>query len=195
MTIETKTIKALVVISIVMLISGFLIGRCSNTNEVIAKTEEVVKYVSSPYPVYDTIYKPEPYEVVRLEVKNQRDTIYLTKQVDTTKILEDYFLTRRYALDFSNDTIGVFKVNTEVHKNELISAESFIQPKYKTIIQENTVYKVPLLQFYTLIGSSIDFKTNKLSIGVDLKQRYLIGLSGIRYDNKFIYTIDLGIKW
>ena len=195
MTIETKTIKALIVISIVMLISGFLIGRCSNTNEVIAKTEEVVKYVSSPYPVYDTIYKPEPYEVVRLEVKNQRDTIYLTKQVDTTKILEDYFLTRRYALDFSNDTIGVFKVNTEVHKNELISAESFIQPKYKTIIRENTVYKVPLLQFYTSIGSSIDFKTNKLSIGVDLKQRYLIGLSGIRHDNKFIYTIDLGIKW
>lgn len=195
MTIETKTIKALVVISIVMLISGFLIGRCSNTNEVIAKTEEVVKYVSSPYPVYDTIYKPEPYEVVRLEVKNQRDTIYLTQQVDTTKILEDYFLTRRYALDFSNDTIGVFKVNTEVHKNELISAESFIQPKYKTIIQENTVYKVPLLQFYTSIGSSIDFKTNKLSIGVDLKQKYLIGLSGIRHDNKFIYTIDLGIKW
>ena len=195
MTIETKTIKALIVISIVMLISGFLIGRCSNTNEVIAKTEEVVKYVSSPYPVYDTIYKPEPYEVVRLEVKNQRDTIYLTQQVDTTKILEDYFLTRRYALDFSNDTIGVFKVNTEVHKNELISAESFIQPKYKTIIRENTVYKVPLLQFYTSIGSSIDFKTNKLSIGVDLKQRYLIGLSGIRHDNKFIYTIDLGIKW
>lgn len=193
--IDVKTIKAFIIISIVMLISGFLIGRCSNTNEVIAKTEERVEYVPSPYPVHDTIYKPEPYEVVKLEVKNQRDTIYLTQQVDTTKILEDYFLTRRYALDFSNDTIGVFKVNTEVYKNELISAESFIQPKYKTIIQENTVYKVPLLQFYTSIGSSIDFKTNKLSIGVDLKQRYLIGLSGIRHDNKFIYTIDLGIKW
>lgn len=184
-------VRTAIILGIVALILGFLLGRCSNINENIAKTEEVVKYVPSPYHVHDTIYKPKPYEVI----KHECDTVYLTQKIDTAKILEDYFLTRRYELDFSNDSLGVFKVNTEVSRNELISVKSFIQPKYKTIIQENTIYMIPPLQFYAMIGSSLDFKTNKVSIGVDLKQRYLIGLSGIQDDNKFIYTIDLGIKF
>lgn len=184
-------IKTAIILGIVALILGFLLGRCSNINENIAKTEEVVKYVPSPYPVHDTIYKPKPYEVI----KHERDTVYLAQKIDTAKILEDYFLTRRYELDFSNDTIGTFKVNTEVSRNELISASSFIQPKYKTITKENTVYKVTPLQFYAFVGTSLDFKTNKVSFGVDLNQKYLLGVSGIRLNENFAYTIDFGIKW
>lgn len=183
-------IKTAIILGILALILGFLLGRCSNINENIAKTEEMVKYVPSPYPVHDTIYKPKPYEVI----KHERDTVFAQK-IDTAKILEDYFLTRRYELDFSNDSVGVFKVNTEVSRNELISAKSFIQPKYKTIVQENTIYKVPPLQFYAMFGSSLDFKTNKVSLGVDLKQKYLLGVSGVRFNENFSYTIDVGIKW
>lgn len=184
-------VRTAIILGIVALILGFLLGRCSNINENIAKTEEVVKYVSSPYPVHDTVYKPKPYEVI----KHEHDTIYLTQKIDTAKILEDYFLTRRYELDFSNDSLGVFKVNTEVNRNELISVKSFIQPKYKTIIQENTIYMIPPLQFYAMIGSSLDFKTNKVSLGVDLKQKYLLGVSGVRFNENFSCTIDVGIKW
>lgn len=184
-------VKTAIILSIVALILGFLLGRCSDVNENIAKTEEVVKYVSSPYLVYDTIYKPKPYEVV----SHKRDTVYLTQDVDTAKILEDYFLTRRYELDFSSDSLGVFKVNTEVSENSIISATSYIQPKYKTIVQENTIYKVPPLQFYAMVGSSLDFKTNKVSLGVDLKQKYLLGVSGVRFNENFSYTVDVGIKW
>lgn len=182
-------IKTAIILSIVALVLGFLLGNYSNINKNIAKTEEVVKYVPSPYLVYDTIYKPKPYEVVR----HKRDTVYSTQDVDTAKILEDYFLTRRYELDFSSDSLGVFKVNTEVSRNELTSAKSFIQPKYKTIVQENTIYKVPPLQFYAMVGSSL--KTNKVSLGVDLKQKYLLGVSGVRFNENFSYTIDVGIKW
>lgn len=184
-------VKTVIIFGIVVLILGFLLGRCSNINENIAKTKEVVKYVPSPYPVYDTIYKPKPYEVI----KHERDTVYLSQTIDTAKILDDYFLTKRYELDFSNDSVGVFKVNAEVSRNEFISAKSFIQPTYKTIIQENTIYKVPPLQFYAMVGSSLDFKTNKVSLGVDLKQKYLLGVSGIRLNENFAYTIDFGIKW
>lgn len=185
---KTKTI---VILGIVMLFLAFMLGRCSNVNENIAKTEEVIKYVPSPYPVHDTIYQPKPYEVI----KRERDTVYLTQEVDTSKILEDYFLTRRYELDFSSDSLGVFKVNTEVSENSIISATSYIQPKYKTIIQENTIYKITPIQFYAMIGSSMDFKTNKISLGVDLNQKYLLGVSGIRFGNNACYTIDFGIKW
>lgn len=184
-------IKTAIILGIVALILGFLLGRCSNINENIAKTEEVVKYVPSPYPVHDTIYKPKTYEVVRHKI----DTVYLNQDVDTSKILEDYFLTRRYELDFSSDSLGVFKVNTEVSENSIISATSYIQPNYKTIIQENTIYKTTPVQFYAMIGSSIDFKTNKISLGVDLNQKYLLGVSGIRFGDNACYTIDFGIKW
>lgn len=183
--------KTTIILSIVVLFLVFMLGRCSNVNKNIAKTEETIKYVPSPYPVHDTIYQPKPYEVIR----HKRDTMYLTQDVDTAKILEDYFLTRRYELDFSSDSVGVFKVNAEVSRNELTSAKSFIQPKYKTIVQENTIYKVPSLQFYAMVGSSLDFKTNKVSLGVDLKQKYLLGVSGVRFNENFSYTIDVGIKW
>lgn len=183
--------KTTIILSIVVLFLVFMLGRCSNVNKNIAKTEETIKYVPSPYPVYDTIYQPKPYEVVR----HKRDTMYLTQDVDTAKILEDYFLTRRYELDFSSDSLGVFKVNTEVSENSIISATSYIQPKYKTIIQENTIYKTTPVQFYAMIGSSIDFKTNKISLGVDLNQKYLLGVSGIRFGDNACYTIDFGIKW
>lgn len=188
-------IKTSIILIIVAMILGFLLGRCSNVNEDIAKTKEIVKYVQSPYAVCDTIYKPTPYEVIKYEYKCKYDTVYITEKIDTAKILEDYFLTKRYDLDFSNDTIGVFKVNAEVSRNELTSAKSFIQPKYKTIVQENTIYKVTPLQFYATLGSSLDFKTNRVSVGVDLKQKYLLGVSGVRFDKNFSYTIDVGIKW
>lgn len=184
-------IKTTLILSIVTLILGFVLGRCSNINKNIANTEEIVKYVPSPYPIHDTIYEPEPYEII----KYKQDTVYLTQKIDTTKILEDYFLTKRYELDFSNDSIGVFRVNTEVSRNELVSAKSFIQPIHKTIVKENTVYKVPPVQFYAMIGSSLDFKTNRISLGVDLSQKYLLGVSGMRFDEKFSYTIDFGIKF
>lgn len=183
--------KTTIILSLVVLFLVFMLGRCSNVNKNIAKTEETIKYVPSPYPVHDTIYQPKPYEVVR----HKRDTVYLTQDVDTAKILEDYFLTRRYELDFSSDSLGVFKVNTEVSENSIISATSYIQPKYKTIIQENTIYKTTPVQFYAMIGSSIDFKTNKISLGVDLNQKYLLGVSGIRFGDNACYTIDFGIKW
>ena len=183
--------KTTIILSLVVLFLVFMLGRCSNVNKNIAKTEETIKYVPSPYPVHDTIYEPKPYEVVR----HKRDTVYLTQDVDTAKILEDYFLTRRYELDFSSDSLGVFKVNTEVSENSIISATSYIQPKYKTIIQENTIYKTTPVQFYAMIGSSIDFKTNKISLGVDLNQKYLLGVSGIRFGDNACYTIDFGIKW
>lgn len=183
--------KTTIILSIVVLFLVFMLGRCSNVNKNIAKTEETIKYVPSPYPVHDTIYQPKPYEVIR----HKRDTVYLTQDVDTTKILEDYFLTRRYELDFSSDSLGVFKVNTEVSENSIISATSYIQPKCKTIIQENTIYKTTPVQFYAMIGSSIDLKTSKISLGVDLNQKYLLGVSGIRFGDNACYTIDFGIKW
>lgn len=175
------------------MILGFLLGRLTFTPETVVDIKETVKYITSTDIIRDTITEDRlvPYETF------VNDTIikYLTQPVDTAAILRDYYLSRKYALDFSNDTIGVFRVDAEVNQNKLVYASSFIQPITKTVIQEKTLYRAPTIQFYGTLGTSVDFNTNKISLGIDLKQRYLIGVSGIRFDNKYNYTIDFGVKF
>lgn len=186
-------IRTTIIISIVVLVLGFFLGRLTFTPDSVVEIKESIKYVPSTTIIHDTIPKDRlvPYETFLPDTVFQ----YLTQPVDTAAILRDYYLSRKYSLDFSNDTIGTFKVDAEVNQNKLVYASSFIHPITKVVTQEKTVYRAPAIQFYGMLGTSLDFNTNKVSLGVDLKQRYLIGASGVRLDNKFSYTIDFGIKF
>lgn len=203
---EIKITGNSIILVAVALIIGFLIGRAF-VNERPIETKKIIKYVKSQNVIKDTVTYPEPYEVVKWrDRKSKRDTIFLPYKViskdgkevavvDTSNSIKDYFLTRKYNLDFSNDTIGIFRVNAEVNQNRLILANSYINPMIKTVTETKTIHKVPLLQFYTMIGSSVDLKTNQLQFGIDLKQKFLIGVSGIRMNDKYGYTINAGIKF
>ena len=203
---EIKITGNSIILVAVALIIGFLIGRAF-VNEKPVETKKIIKYVKSRNVIKDTIIHPEPYEVVKWRYrKSKHDTIFLPSKVlskggkevaavDTSNSIKDYFLTRKYNLDFSNDTIGIFRVNAEVNQNRLILANSYINPTIKTVTETKMIYKVPLLQFYTMIGSSVDLQTNQLQFGIDLRQKFLIGVSGIRMYDKYGYTINAGIKF
>lgn len=203
---EIKITGNSIILVAVALIIGFLIGR-TFVNEKPIETKKIVKYVKSQNIIKDTISYPEPYEVIKWkEGRSKHDTIFIPSKViskdgkeialvDTSNSIEDYFLTRKYSLDFSNDTIGIFKIDAEVNQNRLISTNSYINPMIKTVTETKMIYKVPLLQFYTMIGSSVDLKTNQLQFGIDLKRKFMIGVSGIRMDDKYGYTINAGIKF
>lgn len=188
--------KYAIIISLVAAVLGFVLGRLSVTDNKVVETKETVKYIHSTNTVTDTVYHPQPYNVYI-----PADTVYryLTKfrEVDTAAILKDYYLVRQYNLDFSNDTIGVFKVYADVGQNKLLKANSFIQPIIKNVYRETTVtqYKTKLLQPFVIVGTSPKFDFQKATIGIDLKQRYLFGVSGIRWDDKYNYSIDFGIKF
>lgn len=153
---------------------------------------EKIEYVPSPYPVRDTIDRPIPVEV--------HDTIDRPIPVPTDTaalfaVWKDYYLRRDYELDFSNDSVGVFKVNASVQENKLLSATSVIQPNRKVITRTETVLKVPTIQPWIMIGTSPTFDTQKIQFGLDFKNRYIFGLSGIRIDDKYNYTLDFGVKF
>ena len=57
----------------------------------------------------------------------------------------------------------------------------------RTVIERQVIYKVPKVQFYGIMGTSVDLRTNKIQFGVDLRQKYMIGVSGIRLDDKYGY--------
>lgn len=173
-------------------IVGVLIGKgYADTVEV---EKEVVKWKTEQLPpIHDTIPMPVPYLVFDTDTVSK--IIEHQAEVDTLKILADYYRVRKYDLDFSNDSIGVFKVNIDVTKNMLANASSEIRPIRTTIERVKTINKVQTLQFYGMFGSSLDFKTNKVQVGLDFRQKYLLGVSGIRLDDKYGYTIDLGVKF
>lgn len=153
---------------------------------------EKIEYVPSPYPVRDTIDRPIPVEV--------HDTIVKPVPVPTDTaalfaIWRDYHLRRDYELDFSNDSIGTFRVNASVQENKLFSATSVIQPNRKVITRTETVLKVPTIQPWVMIGTSATFDSQKVQFGLDFKNRFIFGVSGIRIDDKYNYTLDFGVKF
>ena len=184
---KKKTVFWLVLIAFVVgfLVGYFLVRSYSDEPKEIIKT--VVRYEKGdtdtikidnpvPYKVYDTITK--------LQV------VYV---VDTNKVIDDYFKVREYKLDFSNDTLGLFLVNAKVHQNLLLSTEAQIAPIIKTMTTEKIKYEVKTFSFYTMLGTSIDLKCSKVSAGIKLRDKYIIGASGIRMNDCFNYTIDFGM--
>lgn len=140
----------------------------------------------------DTVKLPVPYEVVR------DTTIYLPGEIDTAALLADYLKTRHYELHFGNDSIGQFDVYATVHRNELAEARSVVNPLIREIIRtERVPYErpVPWVRGYAQVGTSINFKTQKFSAGVDLRDRWMIGGSAIRINDHWGYTIDVGTKF
>lgn len=176
---------------LVAIFIGYLIGR-SSVN-IPKKTRIVEVKWEKGEVITDTIKVPEPYEVSVPEY-----IIVPPVPTDTAALYatwSDYHLKRKYGLDFSNDTLGTFKVDAVVYQNRLISATSFIQPNIRTIKETQVIYKVPALQFYALIGSSVDFKYNQIQAGVDIRNKFMIGGSAIRLNKEFGYTINAGIKF
>ena len=185
----TISIGGLIALAVSCVI-GYFLGR-SSVDVPEPKKEIIINWVPGKT-VTNTITKPEPYAVHDTTIK------IVEAPIDTAALYavwRDYYLSRDYNLDFSDDSLGVFKVQASVQENKLISATSTIKPNIRTVTERETIYKVPIIQFYTLIGTSLDLSTNQIQAGIDLKQKYMIGASGIRMNDKWGYTINFGIKF
>jgi hypothetical protein len=192
MTTQSKNILIAVLILAICLSVGFFIGYL-----VFGKTEPVVNRIveikwQKGEMVRDTVDRPVPVETII------RDSIPVPVPTDTAALFavwKDYYLERKYALDFSNDSLGIFRVDATVNQNKLISATSLIQPNIRTVYEKEVIYKKEKWVPWAMIGTSVDLKTNKVQFGVDLNQKYVLGVSGIRMDDRYGYTIDFGIKF
>lgn len=169
---------------------GYMWGKSSVKNPSSGHTVEI-KLVKGDV-IRDTIKTLIPYEV---KVSVDRPVFVSADTVAQLSLWKDYYLNRKYVLDFSNDSIGTFKVNADVSRNKLISATSFIQPNIRIIHDKEVIYKVPIMKPWVMCGTSVDFRTNKLQFGLDIENKIIIGVSGIRVDDKYGYTFDFGIKF
>lgn len=185
----TISVSAIIAIAVALFI-GYFWGRSSVELPTPKRIVEV-KWEKGDI-IRDTIDRPVPVETII------RDSIPVPVPTDTTALFavwKDYYLERKYVLDFSNDSIGTFRVDATVNQNKLISATSFIQPNIRTVYEKEVIYKKEKWVPWAMIGASVDLKTNKVQFGVDLNQKYVIGISGIRMDDRYGYTLDFGIKF
>lgn len=187
---KKKYIIATLIAILLALIAGFFAGRSSAKTKVNRIVE--VRWMKSDIVVTDTIKVPVPYEV---RVPVDRPIFVSSDTILNKEIWNDYYTEKRYNLDFSNDSLGIFKVDALVYKNSIVESSSYIQPNIKTITEKEIVYKVNLIRPWVSIGSSLDFSSNQIQAGVDVKDRYMIGLSGIRIHSNYSYCVLLGLKF
>lgn len=183
----------ILVIIVVGLSCLYAWGYRNGVKSVKTETIETIKYVKGEE-VRDTVYCPKPYK----EFVHDTITFETYKETDTSRLYEiwcDYHKKRSYELDFSNDTLGTFKVDVDIMKNSLANARSTIQPITRIETKKEVIYKHNTVRGYVSLGSSIDFSTNQVQGGVELFDKYLIGASGIRNNNNVYYTINVGIKF
>ena len=178
---------------LILFVLAFFIGYFwgKSKSEVVEKEVEVVKYIPSD-PIHDTIDNPVPYSVI------VHDTVDNPIPTDTTELYEawlNYNAEKSYNLDFSNDTIGEYSVDLSIQCNELKNVSSCIVPIQKVITNTKIVREIPTYQFYGMLGSDFNLKTSKIELGLDYKQKYMFSIAGIRHQQDYFYTINVGLKF
>lgn len=155
--IEKKQ-KILIYIALIIILlgAGFLIGRKTMKVKEITKIE----YIKGDT-IRETIIKPipefvqSPIDTVDIIKQCIKDGLYkelwperviteyveITKE-DTTKILKDWATKRIYDKTlFQNDSIGTFKVKTEIQYNRLQLMDYKFEPTIKTITNTEFIVK------------------------------------------------------
>lgn len=171
-------------------IVGYLVGR--SRSEVTTRVEKIYTWSKGVERIKE-IPIPQPYEVIKTIER------VVPTEVDTAALYEawlKYHDVNKYEFDFSDDSVGVFKVDFEVSKNEVAAPpRAIIQPNILTVTETRTIYKVPTIQGWAMIGADVKFNAFQVQAGVDFKQRFMVGASGIRMNDAWGYTVNLGIKF
>lgn len=182
------------IIVVGVFVAGIFLGKRYAPQPVVKETITVTKWEPWPYPVEVEVEKEKLVPVVTEPPAPEIIVKYET--VDTAAIVADYLLKRKYDLDFSQDSLGTFIAHVDVQGNAVVRATSTIQPLMRTNEVTRVVQAAPrFIGGYAMIGSSLDFQTAKVSAGVEFRERYTVGASGIKMNNDWGYTIDFGIKF
>lgn len=193
---ETKiTLVAAIIIVAAVCLGMFFLGRSSVRLPEPGTVQRDTTYVPAPFAVHDTVKVPGPVREI------PADTVYypVPEPVDTAALYAvwlDYYTTRDYNLDFSNDTLGVFRVAAKVTQNKITEAISTIQPITKVITNTEIYYKERPFQPWVMATTGVtDFKFQSITVGADLYGKWMVGVGGMRYDKSGAVTVNVGYKF
>lgn len=187
--------KAAVISSIVLGFGiGFVVGGWLRPR---AETAAVTRIERRPT-VSVTLDRPAPIAVREVAIPAVRlcDTVYETTAIDTASIVAEFCRARDYRLDFSTDSTGTFIVDATVAYNALQSATATIEP-LRHVVETTTAIqpRKPLFAPYVTLGTSADFSTQQITLGTQIRCGVILGVSGVRCNNQYGYTINVGYSF
>jgi hypothetical protein len=188
------SVVSTILIILVLVASGFFLGRCTVKEKVKIETE----YVQLP-PIHDTVPKPVPVAVkapvdtadiikdcvkkgIYTELFPEKiitDTMVITKE-DTTAALIDWATARYYNETlFDIDTVGKCVITEKLQYNRIDTLGYIFTPIQKTITKEYTKVKLfsPFVGagWQSSVGNGMKNQAVKAEVGFFIKEK--VGLS------------------
>lgn len=150
-----------------------------------SEIREAVRYVERPATHIELTPQPIRVEPIALPKLQYHDTITITERIpaDTAGTIADYFKRKKYELNFSTDTTGVFKVNATVVCNRLEDVSATIIPLQREV--EHTVVKVRKFRPFVSGGVAISDKIGvSLGGGGIINERHIVRLEYMRLGDR-----------
>ncbi len=183
-----KSIWFYILGAVLLIALGFYFGRQTNDKVKIEyiKGETVIDTVVISDPIYVEV-PLKPKYIIKYDTVVIDNIRYISEQIDTTAIIQDYIVTRTYAFNvFNNDTLGKFDVRQKVGYNKLLSFDYTFTPMTRQI----THFKEPVFTPFITGGYSTD---NSFLLGGGLYYKHI----GIEYlmnvttrDQIFSWQVD-----
>lgn len=172
--------------------SGFFTGmnweRTFRKCREVVDTDTVIEYVTAK----DTVY----IERSNVRYVTTHDTVVRYVELTPQKadsVLTDYYRTKQYVADFSNDTTGTFTVTTDVCENSVLKQTATIVPIIKTVTVTQTVEKA-VNKFRPFVGVGTDLRLNSQNVtgGVVISNNYMFSVAGLRCGGEYGYSFNFG---
>lgn len=168
---KNNTIRIIVVLTCI--IGSFFLGwKCALRKSIINTTpqtivETVVQYDTTK--IESVIYTPIPYKEV--EYINQIDTVFLSQEVDTLGILQEFMTTYYYADTIKNDTSAFIAIYDEVLYNRIWKRNWEFINRRPTHIQ-TTINQYPTARTWNIgVGGVVSGNSSMLDYGVGVHVR------------------------
>ena len=168
---KNNTIRIIVVLTCI--IGSFFLGRkCALRKSIINTTpqtivETVVQYDTTK--IESVVYTPIPYKEV--EYINQIDTVFLSQEVDTLGILQEFMTTYYYADTIKNDTSAFIAIYDEVLYNRIWRRNWEFINRRPTHIQ-TTINQYPTARTWNIgVGGVVSGNSSMLDYGIGVHVR------------------------
>jgi len=170
---DIKNLFLLLLVAIVLV----CLLHCCPKYDTVTNTQTTTTVHIDTLTLYKTVYLPQPYKVVELQI----DTLY----IDTSKVIRDYFTEKYYHISFQ-DTLLKALADIKVSENSIELAK-FDYEVYRPTIYTTTVItetRTPRFSFALGCGTNYNWISGKA--GLELNTAMRVKQQSIHLGHDFI---------
>jgi hypothetical protein len=188
-----KIVQVKVILGILLLISGFFIGRVvdGNGKRPVADTTFIEKVVPGDIRLVEIETTVPDFQLIDT---GAYEIIEVMQQVDTSQILADYFRTRQYEDTLTDDTSFRAVYQATIHRNRLTDFRYQHQNLRETSIRQTVIknYNTGLFAGITLSGNEAFVNLSASALYLNKREAYglSVGLLGEEYTFSYYRKIS-----